>query len=550
MASPLVLLTRMQIRAAARRAWRGMRSVKGAIFGVIGAAVFVAWLGPTLFSSHVLPRTDPANSRAIAPLALLLATVATIIGTGRGDGMGKAENRAISFTPAEVNFLFPGPFTRRQLLLYKLSRTGAGALFAGLIFSVVLQRHATSWLAALITGVLGVVFIQLVTVGAILAAQAAGARAYSLGRRLVLAMVVGVIAVVLAPVARTLYEHGGGGILEAAQVLNQSAVSRVLLMPFVPFARAFTADGPIELLGWGAVAAAIDALLLFAILRLDADYREAALRASERQMVRRERMRRGIVQQMSMPTGVRRRSPLPMLPWLGGAGPTAWRQFVSAIRTSRGVLIFLLIAASFSFVPMLFGARSITAPVVAVVCWTTVLLTAMLRFDFRAEIDQLAWLKALPLGPTATAAGQLAAPTLFITLIQWIALGTAAVFGIGRERLMLCAALPFMLPLNLLIVGVENLMFLLLPNRTIGAAPGDLSTMGRQIVMVILRMLIIAAITAIAAGAGGIVFLLTRPAVIPALAAALVVLVASALSIIPLVGLAYRRFDPSRDLPA
>ena len=34
---------------------------------------------------------------------------------------------AISFTPGEVNFLFPGPFTRRELLFYKLARTAGGA---------------------------------------------------------------------------------------------------------------------------------------------------------------------------------------------------------------------------------------------------------------------------------------------------------------------------------------------------------------------------------------------------------------------------------------
>ena len=546
--SALVLLTRLQIRAALRRAWRRVRTPKGATFAVIGGLVFLLWLAPMLFTMRVVRKSDPDTVRLVAPVALLLLAAATLAGGG-----GKGADRAISFTPAEVNFLFPGPFTRRQLLMYKLARSAAGALLTGLIVSVVLLQHAQRWPAAFAAGTLAMLFVQLLTVAIILAAQTAGARAYSAGRRAALGVIACAVLAAIFPAARDLYERGtaGGGIIEAARVLNESPVSRVVLAPLVPFARLFTAASWGGLLTWGAVAAAIDAALLALILRLDADYREVAIAASERMMQRLERVRRGQVVQQSTGTGAPRRTRLPMFPWVGGAGPTAWRQLVTAFRTSRGVLFVLFVIACFALVPMFVSARSLTGPIVAAAAWGTIMLTAMLKFDFRAEVDQMAWLKALPLRPTATAAGQLAVPTLFITLLQLLLLGAAAwAAPSARERLFLLAALPFLLPVNLLIVGVENLLFLLFPSRPAGAAPGDISALGRQIVFVLLKMLMIATVAGVAAGAAAAAYAFTGPSVVPALAVGFVVLAAAAVAIVPLVGLAYARFDPSMDTPA
>ena len=49
---------------------------------------------------------------------------------------GPAGEMAISFTPAEVDFLFPAPFHRRELLIYKLAKLFIGAVFVALIFSM------------------------------------------------------------------------------------------------------------------------------------------------------------------------------------------------------------------------------------------------------------------------------------------------------------------------------------------------------------------------------------------------------------------------------
>ena len=139
----LWMLLGLQAKSLLRRFSRGAKTVKGALFLTIGLAVFALWLFPALLSANIGPRSDPASVRAVAPVALLVACLLTVLTAGG--------ERAIVFTPAEVDFLFPGPFTRRQILLYRILKSSAGAAFSAMILSVVFLRHASNWLAALLT---------------------------------------------------------------------------------------------------------------------------------------------------------------------------------------------------------------------------------------------------------------------------------------------------------------------------------------------------------------------------------------------------------------
>src|SRR5258706_13765129 len=62
------------------------------------------------------------------------------------------ERSALTFTEAEVAFLFPAPIARRMLLHYKLLKSQIGILFTMLIFTVVFGRFragGTAWIHAL-----------------------------------------------------------------------------------------------------------------------------------------------------------------------------------------------------------------------------------------------------------------------------------------------------------------------------------------------------------------------------------------------------------------
>ena len=62
------------------------------------------------------------------------------------------ERRVLSFTPAEVTFLFSGPVPRRGLVQYKLLRNQLLILFNSLLWTLILARErfgASPWLRAL-----------------------------------------------------------------------------------------------------------------------------------------------------------------------------------------------------------------------------------------------------------------------------------------------------------------------------------------------------------------------------------------------------------------
>src|SRR4029077_2707144 len=131
--------------------FRGAKTPRGAIFLIVGVVVFVMWLVPSVMQAVYAPRSTPEQVLTYFPLAMLAFCAMSLITT--------AGERAISFTPAEVDFLFPGPFSRRQLLGYKSARSVFGGLFTASLFSIIFMRHAQRWASGWIALFLGLIFV-------------------------------------------------------------------------------------------------------------------------------------------------------------------------------------------------------------------------------------------------------------------------------------------------------------------------------------------------------------------------------------------------------
>src|SRR5262249_33126258 len=97
-----------------------------------------------------------------------------------------------------------------------------------------------------------------------------------------------------------------------------------------------------ELLAYGWRCLAIDAALVVLVFALDYDYLEASAAASERVYARLQRVRQAGASAAWYSPGTGRRVTLPGLPWWGGVGPVAWRQVLAALRSLRGLTIFLV----------------------------------------------------------------------------------------------------------------------------------------------------------------------------------------------------------------
>ena len=538
----LLQLLKLQFRGFFRATRRRMRGWKGMTFAAIGLLIFGTWLLPAVTAGAVMPRSDPLRVRMIVPWMILFVTLFSTL-SGAGD-------KAVAFSAAEVNFLFPGPFTRRQILTFKLAKTALGAIFAALFVSTALMAHSSNIIAGFVAVLLALLFVQWFSTAMVLFTQTVGQHASARWRMVVvLGLLAAIVVAVVPAVRRGITEAGFAGV---ATALDQSLVAKIITAPFVPIARVMTARSMVgELLPWAAVALLLDALLLAAIFRLDADYNEAALAASQRHYQRLERMKKGNVLAVDSTAvaGVKRlRLPAPTRR-LGGAAPFAWRQAVTALRTSRTMLLFVGLAAA-GLAPILAAApqKVVLALMIQGAAWMTIFFAALLRFDFRGDLEQLEWLKALPVSPHRVAAGQLVTPVAILTMFQAILL-TSSAFVLREHRGVLLLTIAFLPPFNLLLFGIENTMFLLYPVRAAQATPGDVSQLGRQVVMFILKMLVSMVAVAFAGALGFAAYLTFGRSMAAGLIVAWLVLATVAVSSVPLVGLAYRSFDPSVDTP-
>ena len=533
---PLALWTLLFLnaRAGLRRLTRRSRTGKGL---VLVAAVLVVYGAKTVFLNGRLPRTDPAAVRLFGPLTVLGLCLLNLV-TSAGE-------RAVTFGPAEVDFLFPGPFTRRQLLAYKLIKTGLFAVPSALLFGVVAGRYGGAFLGRAIAVWLIFQFVQLVAMVSALVQSTVGEYAFTRTRRWVVA---GVLALAAAALTPSVWRERTARPVELAAHLQASPVGRVLLAPFGVFPRALTAPRLFPNgLAWDALGAAMIAGLVAVVFLLDANYLETAAVASGKRHARVARMRAaGLAGTASQKSANLR---LPMLPWLGGAGPVAWRQLTTVARTSRGLLVILAVVAVAAGGAVSGAGRSPEAlgRLIGLSVWVNLFLTSLLKFDFRGDLDQIDNLRALPLHPAAVAAAEVVAPTLILSAVQWLLLLAIAVFGHLPGRGLVAAA-AVVLPVNALLVASENLLFLLFPFRPPAAVAGDMGMVGRQTVVFLARLLMLAAVLAVAGLVGYAAYLIAGLAL--AVAAAAAAVAAALAGVIALMAVVLARFDPSVDTPA
>ncbi len=200
-------------------------------------------------------------------------------------------DRAVYYSPAEVTFLFCGPYRPRQLLIYKVVGGFAASVVTGLLMAFAFAHHAAMFVSAFAGLTLTLLLIYLFSLAVGLTISLVGASAYSLGRRLVWAALVTVIAAALWPIGRRALALPVWEVVSRS--LKSPAVAAVLL-PFRPFVNAFTAERvwP-DLAVWSALALAVDLALLGLVLTLNAQFLEASAAASRRVHDRLRRARRG-----------------------------------------------------------------------------------------------------------------------------------------------------------------------------------------------------------------------------------------------------------------
>ena len=399
----------------------------------------------------------PAGSSAEVGLLVTLGlVVAIMVGRIAYAWIFSVKRAALAFTEAEVSFLFPAPISRRALVHFKLLKSQWRILISALLLAVLSNRfsqlggnawaHAAGWWILLST-------VELHGIGASFTRQRLLDLGLNPGLRRVLfggaAVLAGVIAWwwlrrhVPAPAATDLADS-------AAMVRYLHAVAAIPPVPWVlapfrwvlqPF---FATDGAAFLRALG------PALLVLAahyawVLRAEVSFEEASIDLARRHAERLAAIRAGGGWRGLRRPSRRRREPFALRP--AGPAPLAflWKNLISAgpwfyprnwLLLSAAVLAALLgLAASPSFRPWLITVQVVVLPVSV---WVLFAVPMLMRRQVHLMLERLDVVKTHPLRGWQVVLGEMLAPIVLITAIEWLLLGHA----LGRRRGALTAISP------------------------------------------------------------------------------------------------------------
>lgn len=532
----LLLLVVLRLRGAVRKVIRKIRTPKGVVASTIGAVMVLAWLGSFILPSLTGPRSaasmEGADPRVLAPAYLLLALL-VIVPAGAA--------KILAFKPGEVSLLLPGPYSTRQLLVYRALWAHLGAIPGFVLLAIVGHRHAGSVVGSLVAiPLLGSTFIMLQLTFALVTPM--------VSRLAMWAATGGVIVMVAGALALGVAQVRAGEppwtVTMYVEAFRHTWVGAAGTAPLAPFATLYFTPS----LAIGALSLTIGVWMLTCTLAMLCDHAlpEAAMQCSEREQRRRTRVSSGSFWEVS---SRRAHRAMPAPRWLWGAGPLAWRQ-MSALLRSAAIWAIVIICLGTLVLPLLVEQRKPLSIGLGIFlgAGSLLVLPALLPFDFRQDLDRIAGFKTLPMTEVRIALGQLLVPTATMTCMLWV--GIVGLSWHAALEPSLAAALMVLVPgACLVIVSIENAVFLWFPSRSHGSTGFDVSTIGRQTILLLFKLVMLGGVGLVGVLLALGVWKLTDEPAISVLSAVIPVLAADAIGVW-MVSRAFGAFDVATDIPA
>jgi hypothetical protein len=467
-------LWRLQSRGRGRRMWGRFRQRRRLVLSAIACVLAAVWLGNAALTIFLRETAAPERLRALVSLSLALYTVwhftkaACFRPTSPFDWSGE-----------ERELFFAMPLRSRDLVAYQLASVSAPTILkAGLVALLLLpDLHCVP--LGLAGVLLAMLMLELLRIAIEIATWGMGRAAFWVYR---VAVVAGFVAggfatgaVILREYAfdvHTGFDEGHRQRLLDVVVRLNDTVFQDIALPFQPFVDLILADN-LTALNVGLAVALVGAVtgLASAVIGLyGVTSRRVALR--EKRIYATNRADRQFVtgsMQNERPGRLGNETLLGLwrIPRFGGAGALAWRQLKGASRHWSSLLVAMIAPAIFASSPLFIVADPFTgflATAGTLAFYTFLLLPTALRFDFRRDLDRLATLKVLPIAPAAVAIGQMLAPVLVATVFQGAVLAFAIVVQSLPPHHFLMAMLV-MVPINVLVFALDNLIYLLYPYR-------------------------------------------------------------------------------------
>ena len=497
MDSALRQLLILRLRGGLRQRLLQLASLRGLLFTIAFGAIIwflvtsngssdTRFLGPAVLDRQAMS----AQIMTFMPLSMLGLSLLTVLMT---------TGPTFHFSPNEINFLFTGPFRRRDLILYKFCAYVAGVTLTSLFITLIAPPQTGSALSVFFASLLTLVFVQLNSAVIGMAGNAVEGSRFAKLRWPATALL-GAIGAATVLYAWVMPDRG---IIDLLSEFRHSWIGSIILIPYIVFAKLFVASSVSQLALWALVAVVINAALLHAVILLDARTTDRSLAENARLSNRWDRIKQGGSFWATQRTEVRslRRAPI-----AGGLGAIAWRQVLNALRNSYKLfIIFVGLAACIPPISSALGAPVTDLQTLMIVyVFIAFILPRNLICDFRGDLSRMEIYKTLPIAPWRICAGQLVVQVLLAYVIALTIIASALVFedSVTTKAALILAA--FALPLTFLIYAVENTVHLLFPTKLVAMGRADFEFLGRSIVEFIAKTIFVFASMA-ASGAVGLV---------------------------------------------
>ncbi len=465
---------------------------------LVGVAAVMGLLGVMFWFRHEEFYGQLVQRKNLVGGAMLMAGASLFMGFLQ---------RGLVFEPPDFEFVFTSPFTRRQVIGYRLLPLYLYALVQGVIFAVLFAPHLQHPLLMAAGMTLFQATCFHLATGASLFA---GTLPEALHHRLRW-MLLGAFALLTAVFFRVAYdikfipEFAAGPL---AQMLFYPAVTLADVGNAAPLHRWVLRLAPgglggaerlvrpaLYLGGFGLGAA----LSLWGLLRLKGDLFEASLATTTRKAERRLRVRQGRDLATAAKTEARSAG-LPRLPVFHGVGALVWKNLLVARRSRREMMVALLLVSLCTW-----GIGALTHAVYAQanaeagpratmvargfnmgvglsLAFLAFILQRMFPFDFRRDGHHLEAFRALPASPLALVMAEVALPVLLVLGCQALGLMPLLIFGQVEWSLLLLFLLGYP-AIALALSAVWNVHYVLAARRQAGGQARTSTAVGTLMVV-------------------------------------------------------------------
>ena len=505
-----------------------MRTPSGCIFGIIGGGLIASWMGALMFSTgHGGAELKGLMGPAIDPLLQVFLVQCFLTAFAVLSLFSAFNSKGLYLPTGEVPALLSAPISSADLVRYRLLVAAGQPVVSSMVFVALFWGRLPKPGYGVFGLLLALFTITILSRAASLALGNTNLwlgrffQGRSLGRA---GFMIGALAwggMIFFMVQSDVVMFGlDMDIQERIRSFAANPLVGLLAAPARPFAELVLAKTASGFLLWLAVDVGILALVFELCARSAGEIREATMATSEALAKRLGAISKGhsgVSALGRLKRGDARLRRVPRVFGRGKIGTIAWAQLVGVTRFSLGT--FLLCFAVVGFLVMLTVDKDLAGDLgppdkemaistaIIVVLGTMYLGTSM-RFDFRTSLTRMESLKSWPLSASRLFFATVLPQALIMTLLLLAGvLSRLALTGVYEPVLLKFLAL---IPAFVYAwVSLDNAVFLFFPVKFIPGQDGAVHHMGRSILLLLLRVILLTGFGVVLAGTLFLLSLLT-----------------------------------------